>query len=581
MFLKKGLYTLILISTFFLSFSSTVRADFQKTKIAVLDFELRGDTFKTADMGGIVAEWFTTSLVKDGRFEVIERALLQKIISEQKLGMTGLINESSSTQLGQILGVKTIITGSVLQIDQKIEVNARIINVKTGSIVAAENIQSNKGNNLQDVVAMLTARIVKNFPLTGYIVKKRDKTVLIDLGAASGLQRGMDFIVFKEGEVIKHPKTGEVLEVEQILTGKIRITKIRANVANADIIKEEDNQEILYGQLVQSVLKPYINPAPKLSTVSPKPDKRVVQTADKKKIEGYIRTEFPAGERDNLASGGQGPPVLPLSTGFYMMGGRRFLEKPRHYVKIDTPVFFMTTEVTFDDYNQFCRETGHPIPDDFSWGHGQQPVINVTWHDARTYAEWLTEQTGILYRLPFETEWEWAAKSGSDTQYPWGNTFKKALANCKKCGTEWDNRQTSPVRSFPANAFGFHDMVGNVWEWVQDCWVENYVNAPEDQSERKFTGKCGNYTIRGGAWNSPVRQTSTTSRLGVWAKTKSNYIGFRLVRDLDTVVLSSNNFAESSEKNSAPIIKGNDNDWESTPKSKHQTSEWDWPEKAN
>lgn len=580
MILSKSLYTLILLCILSLFFSATIKADFQKTKIAVLDFELRGDTFKTADMGGIVAEWFTTALVKDGRFEVIERALLQKIITEQKLGMTGLINESTTTQLGQILGVKTIITGSVLQIDQKIEVNARIINVKTGSIVAAENIQSNSGNNLQDVIAMLTERIVKNFPLTGYIVRKKGKTVLIDLGAASGLQRGMDFIVFKEGELIKHPKTGEVLEVEQILTGRIRITKIRANVANAEIIKEESDQEILYGHLVQSVLKPNIKKTPKPSTASQKQDKQVVQPTIKKKPEGYIRTEFPSGERDNLASGGQGPPVLPLSTGFYMMGGRRFLEKPRHYVKIDNPVFLMTTEVTFDDYNQFCRDTGHPVPDDFSWGHGQRPVMNVTWQDAIDYAEWLTVQTGILYRLPFETEWEWAAKSGSDIQYPWGNSFKKAQANCKSCGSEWDNRMTAPVRSFPANGLGFHDMVGNLWEWVQDCWVENYVNAPENQSERKYSGRCGNYTIRGGAWNSPVRQTSTTSRLGVWANTKSNYIGFRLVRDPAAAVPSGNNLSESSGIYSTPIIKAEDNDWDSTPQSKNQASESisDWPD---
>jgi len=183
---------------------------------SVLDFELRGDSFKTKGMGGIVAEWFTTTLVQDGRFEVVERALLQKIVAEQKLGMTGLIDKSSSSQLGKLLGVKTIITGSVLQIQDTIEVNAR--------------------TNLRKVIQLLTERIMKNFPLTGYIVKKHKKTVLIDLGTSSGLQLDMDFVVYKEGEIIKHPKTGEILEVEQIPTGIIRIIK-------------------KYGQLVQSVRK--------------------------------------------------------------------------------------------------------------------------------------------------------------------------------------------------------------------------------------------------------------------------------------------------------------------------------------
>ena len=140
-------------------------AEFKKTKIAVLDFELRGDTFKTKDMGGIVAEWFTTALVQDGRFQVVERALLKKIVDEQKLGMTGLIDESSTAQLGKILGVKTIISGSVLQFQDTIEVNARIINVSTGSIVAAENLRSKTSDNLKEAIERLTSKIVRNFPL--------------------------------------------------------------------------------------------------------------------------------------------------------------------------------------------------------------------------------------------------------------------------------------------------------------------------------------------------------------------------------------------------------------------------------
>ena len=575
MVIKSSLYCITLICALLLSFSSPTQANFQKTKIAVLDFELRGDSFKTAGMGGIVAEWFTTTLVKDGRFEVVERALLQKIIAEQKLGMTGLINESSSTQIGQILGVKIIITGSVLRIEKKIEVNARIINVETGSIIAAENVQSEEGDNLQTVIASLTARIVKNFPLTGYIVKRRDKSVLIDLGAASGLQWGMEFLVFREGEVIKHPKTGEVLDIEQISTGKIKITKIRPNIATAEIISEEEGQKILYGQLVQSIRKPSISKkTQQQSTVKPRKAAEKIMPPEVKKIpESYIRQEFPAGERDNLSSGGQAPPMLPLTTGSFMMGGHRFSEKPKHYVTIDQSVFLMTSEVTFEDYNKFCLDTGHPIPNDFSWGHGEQPVINVSWHDAQAYAKWLTVQTGIGYRLPFETEWEWAAKAGSDDLYPWGNSFKKSQANCKNCGSKWNNKQTAPVRSFPPNSFGFHDLSGNVWEWVQDCWVENYVNAPKGQSEREYTGKCGNYTIRGGAWNSPVRQVSTSSRLGVWANTKSNYIGFRLVKDLDADLPSS-----SPLKSLPPTIAEDDEAWDSPSEPHQQTSIPDWPE---
>ncbi len=522
----------------FVIFATSCYADFKKTKIAVLDFELRGDSFTTKDMGGIVAEWFTTTMVQDGRFEVVERALLRKIVEEQKLGMTGLIDESSSAHLGKILGVKTIITGSVLQFQDTIEVNARIINVNTGSIVAAENIRSNTSENLKKVIELLTSRIVKNFPLTGYVVKKRGDSILIDLGATSNLQVGMEFIVFKEGEVIKHPKTGEVLEVEQIHTGKVKITEISANTASAEIISEAPGQKIVYGQLVRSVHKPEtIGEKSESQSSGPKSAVKAEEQPEQKKSPvqeppaDLPREQGPAGERDNLASGGQGPPFLPLPTGNYMMGSSRFPEKPAHYVKIEKPVQMMMTEVTFDDFEKFCVETSFPFPDDSRWGKKDRPVINVSWQDAQAYAKWLTEQTGITYRLPYETEWEWAAGAGSGTIYAWGNSLLPDMANCKGCGTIGETQQTSPVKSFRPNKSGFFDMTGNVWEWVEDCWVENYADAPDDQSPRKFSGKCGNYTIRGGAWNSKEKQITVTSRLGVWVDTKSNYIGFRLVRD--------------------------------------------------
>lgn len=517
--------------------SSFVNAEFKKTKIAVLDFELRGDSFKTKDIGGIVAEWFTTTLVKDGRFEVVERALLQKIVEEQKLGMTGLIDDSSTAELGKILGVKTIITGSVLQIKDTIDVNARIINVKSGSIVAAENIRSKSADNLKSVIEELTSKIMKNFPLTGYIVKRSGENVLIDLGAASGLQHDMEFIVFKEGEVIKHPKTGEVLEVEQIRTGVIKITDIRSNVATAEIIKEEDGQKIIYGQLVQSIRKETqsktsYTAASKQGEASPKESSASQSSrVSEPTRQEYQRKEVEEGERDTLMSGGQGPTYLKVKSGNFLMGSDRYSEKPQHYVSINKEFFLTTTEITFNDYERFCIEAGHPFPDDSGWGRGDRPVINVSWHDAQAYAKWLSDQTGLTYRLPTESEWEWAAGAGKNTLYDWGNRFLSNKANCKRCGDLAKDRRTIPVRSFAPNTFGFFDMSGNVWEWVEDCWVENYVNAPQDQSARIVSGRCGNYTIRGGAWNSPRRQITTTSRLGIWASTQSNYIGFRLVRE--------------------------------------------------
>ncbi len=105
------------------------------------------------------------------------------------------------------------------------------------------------------------------------------------------------------------------------------------------------------------------------------------------------------------------------------------------------------------------------------------PAINVSWDDAQAYVKWLSRITGKEYRLLSEAEYEYAARAGSQTAYPWGDDIKlsgKAMANCDGCGSPWDDKQTAPVGSFAANQFGLYDMVGNVWEWTEDCWNDNY-----------------------------------------------------------------------------------------------------------
>ena len=101
-------------------------------------------------------------------------------------------------------------------------------------------------------------------------------------------------------------------------------------------------------------------------------------------------------------------------------------------------------------------------------------MINVNWHDAKAYAAWLSKQTGKRYRLPSESEWEYAARAGTETAYSWGDEIGVNRANCDGCGSEWDDTQTSPVGSFEPNGFGLYDMHGNVYEWVEDRCHGNY-----------------------------------------------------------------------------------------------------------
>lgn len=229
-------------------------AEFSKTKIAVLDFQLQGEEFDNKDMGTIVAEWFITAMVREGRFDVVERRMLEKILGEQKLAMSGVVDADSATQIGKLLGVKVIITGSVMKLKEVTEINARIIDVESASIIAAENIKSSATARLQDMVIEMSEKIIKNFPLEGYVVNRSGDSVTLDLGMRTGVKTGMRFIVFREGQIIKHPKTGEVLDVERIETGKVTITNVSQKICTAKIDEETSPDSVNYSQLVKSVI---------------------------------------------------------------------------------------------------------------------------------------------------------------------------------------------------------------------------------------------------------------------------------------------------------------------------------------
>ncbi|MFH1977401.1 MAG: hypothetical protein ABIJ52_17910 [Pseudomonadota bacterium] len=149
-----------------------------------------------------------------------------------------------------------------MKLQNVIEINARIIDVETASIIAAENVKSTAAVRLQDLIVQMSEKIIKNFPLEGYIVNKSDSKVTIDLGRMAGVKEAMEFSVYKEGKIIKHPKTGAVIDVQRIETGKIVITDVREKIADGKILNEETPGSISYGQLVSSMVG-NLQPVPK------------------------------------------------------------------------------------------------------------------------------------------------------------------------------------------------------------------------------------------------------------------------------------------------------------------------------
>jgi formylglycine-generating enzyme required for sulfatase activity len=225
--------------------------------------------------------------------------------------------------------------------------------------------------------------------------------------------------------------------------------------------------------------------------------------------------------------------------------------KPQHKVTVAQPFALSKYEVTFEEWDTCfalggCSTYASDQPAQAAlpgpWGRGKRPVINVSWGDAQEYVAWLSKETGKSYRLPTETEWEYAARAGSTTNYSWGDDIRKegkVMANCAGCGSEWDNQKTAPVGSFAANAFGLFDMHGNVRELVQDCWNDNYVGAPVDGSARisgegtgGFSDHCARHVARGGSWGDVPRMLHSATRAPILASQRGNLSGLRVARTI-------------------------------------------------
>ena len=228
------------------------------------------------------------------------------------------------------------------------------------------------------------------------------------------------------------------------------------------------------------------------------------------------------------------PEMVSVRAGTFHMGDlERFGEpwrNPVHQVSV-RPFKLGKYEVTFDEYDRFAIATGREMPNDEGWGRGRRPVINVLWSDAWAYVEWLSTLTGTRYRLPTESEWEYAARSGSKHEV-WAGTSKESELDTYAV---FANRSASgplEVGSKQANAFGIHDLSGNVWEWVEDCWHTTYDHAPQDGSALPGPVGCGHRTARGGSWNGISVNIMTSVRIGVETSFRNNDVGFRLAQDI-------------------------------------------------
>lgn len=284
---------------------------------------------------------------------------------------------------------------------------------------------------------------------------------------------------------------------------------------------------------------------------------------------------------DPLRGGGSGPELVVIPLGSFQMGSpenepeRKTNEGPRLNITLARGMAMARTETTVGQYRAFIQATGYvpsanqngssTIYDERSgsmvsrsgvtWqsdhagrpAGNDLPVIHVSWVDAKAYTDWLSREAGKNYRLPSEAEFEYALRAGTQTRYPWGEgNPTRLVGNLTGDGDRSDSRRNwvnafsnysdgfwgpAPVRSYEANRFGLHDMAGNVSEWVEDCWHDNYQRAPTDGSAWVNPG-CNRRVIRGGSWASSPDQARSAFRLTASPTTTNARLGFRVARDL-------------------------------------------------
>jgi formylglycine-generating enzyme required for sulfatase activity len=233
------------------------------------------------------------------------------------------------------------------------------------------------------------------------------------------------------------------------------------------------------------------------------------------------------------------PDMVVVPAGSFTMGSpatdaaNKPNEEPQHTVTFANAFAVSKVEVTFANWDA-CAAHGpcNPQVSDGGFGRGQQPLVNVTWRDASRYVAWLSAITGKPYRLLSEAEYEYAARAGTTTVYPWGDAIGTGNANCAGCGSQWDSKQPAPAGSFSANAFGLSDMIGNVWEWTADCEHADYTSAPNDGSAWVGNNGCTSRVARGGSWNVVPTALRSANRLLITEDSLYFNLGVRVARTL-------------------------------------------------
>ncbi|MFK8012647.1 MAG: SUMF1/EgtB/PvdO family nonheme iron enzyme [Marinicellaceae bacterium] len=229
------------------------------------------------------------------------------------------------------------------------------------------------------------------------------------------------------------------------------------------------------------------------------------------------------------------PTMVVISAGQFTMGSvnGNDNEKPQHQVYL-REFILSESEITFAQWKKCVDDkvcTHNPQSSDLQFEN--QAVMRVNMNDVNEYLEWINSKTSKNYRLPSEAEWEYAARAGSTTAYSWGDEIGNDNVICDGCSNNQESKYLiNSIKNFPANNFGLYDMHGNVWEWTADCWHNNYLGAPSDNSPWEPIG-CDQFVVRGGSGGNKPMDLRSANRGAMKADKRLNSLGFRVALDLE------------------------------------------------
>ena len=360
--------------------------------------------------------------------------------------------------------------------------------------------------------------------------------------------------------------------LDHIEISGLEIGRLFRNVRDdVQVATNREQEPFTYGSLSRETV--YLRPPGMPLQVDRPPTSTISLSADRPPRPLSRLEEHALKPGDSFIECPRCPRMIVIPKGTYVMGSppdeaARFQDEgPRSKVTIPLPLAVGIYEVTRGEYETFVRASGHRVaPGCRIWDHTQKlwdnrtaytyrtvgleqaddhPVVCVDWTDAKAFAAWLRKETGKTYRLLTEAEWEYAARAGTATAFTWGPTASTDLANYDGTSTYGPNgrrgpwrRKTTSVGSFNTNAWGLHDMHGNVWEWVEDCYGrEDYKHLPSvvRQAAGVWPGSCEPHerAFRGGSWLDDAEYLRAARRVEVRPGGRYSYLGIRVARTID------------------------------------------------